>query len=415
MKPRHKRLAIVAGIVCAVGVAAALVLDAFQSNLVFFYSPSQVAANEAPSARTFRLGGMVEKGALKREGTMVTLRRHRHREVDPGALRGHPSRPVQGGQGRRRPGPARQDDVFVAREVLAKHDENYMPPEAAEALKRAQQGNPKLAETMCGRAAASEMIPELGHFALWLALGVAAVLGVMPMRRRGARPRRLDGARAAVGAAAVRARRLRLRLPGAAASSATTSRSLYVATNSNRSLPLHYRIAAVWGGHEGSILLWLLMLTVWTVAVATFSRHLPEKVVGAHPRRDGPARVRLPALPAGDVEPVRPAASRRRRRPRPQPAAAGPGHGDPPADALHGLRRPLGRVLVRRRGADRRQPRRDLGALDAAVDDRGVDLPHHRHRARQRLGLLRARLGRLVVLGPGRERLVHAVAGRAPR
>ena len=73
MKPRHKRIAIAAGIVCAVGAAAALVLDAFQSNLVFFYSPSQVAAKEAPSARTFRLGGMVEKGTLKRDGKKATF------------------------------------------------------------------------------------------------------------------------------------------------------------------------------------------------------------------------------------------------------------------------------------------------------------------------------------------------------
>ncbi|MDQ6638395.1 MAG: cytochrome c maturation protein CcmE [Pseudomonadota bacterium] len=147
MKPRQKRLAIAAGIVCAVGVAAALVLNAFQSNLVFFYSPSQVAAHEAPSARTFRLGGLVEKGTLKRdgikssfivtdtaksitvnyEGILPDLFKEGKGVVAQGQLRG---------------------DVFFAREVLAKHDENYMPPEAAEALKRAQQGNPKLAESM---------------------------------------------------------------------------------------------------------------------------------------------------------------------------------------------------------------------------------------------------------------------------
>ena len=73
MKPRHKRIAIAAGIVCAVGAAAALVLDAFQSNLVFFYSPSQIAANEAPTARTFRIGGMVVEGTVKREGTKVSF------------------------------------------------------------------------------------------------------------------------------------------------------------------------------------------------------------------------------------------------------------------------------------------------------------------------------------------------------
>jgi len=122
------------------------------------------------------------------------------------------------------------------------------------------------------------MIPELGHFALWIALGVSIVLGVLPM----------------VGAAQNRRAWMALARPSArllfalvafaflclAASFVGNDFSvLYVASNSNRSLPLHYRITAVWGGHEGSILLWLLMLTFWTLAVATFSRHLPDKVV----------------------------------------------------------------------------------------------------------------------------------------
>ena len=122
------------------------------------------------------------------------------------------------------------------------------------------------------------MIPELGHFALWIALGVSIVLGVLPM----------------VGAAQNRGDWMALARPSArllfalvafaflclAASFVGNDFSvLYVASNSNRSLPLHYRITAVWGGHEGSILLWLLMLTFWTLAVATFSRHLPDKVV----------------------------------------------------------------------------------------------------------------------------------------
>ena len=122
------------------------------------------------------------------------------------------------------------------------------------------------------------MIPELGHFALWIALGVSIILGVLPM----------------VGAAQNRGDWMALARPSArllfalvafaflclAASFVGNDFSvLYVASNSNRSLPLHYRITAVWGGHEGSILLWLLMLTFWTFAVATFSRHLPDKVV----------------------------------------------------------------------------------------------------------------------------------------
>jgi cytochrome c-type biogenesis protein CcmE len=147
VKPRQKRLAVAAGIVAAVGVAAALVLNAFQSNLVFFYSPSQVAAHEAPSARTFRLGGLVEKGTLKRDGTKASFVvtdtaksiEVKYEGILPDLFKEGKGVVAQG---------QLQGGVFVAREVLAKHDENYMPPEAAEALKRAQQGNPKLAESM---------------------------------------------------------------------------------------------------------------------------------------------------------------------------------------------------------------------------------------------------------------------------
>ena len=149
MKPRQKRLAIAAGVFAAVGVAAALVLNAFQSNLVFFYSPSQIASHEAPSARTFRLGGLVEKGTLKRDGTVASFVvtdtaksvQVRYDGILPDLFKEGKGVVAQG---------QLQGDVFVAREVLAKHDENYMPPEAAEALKRAQQGNPKLAESMSG-------------------------------------------------------------------------------------------------------------------------------------------------------------------------------------------------------------------------------------------------------------------------
>jgi cytochrome c-type biogenesis protein CcmE len=147
MKPRHKRLAIAGGVVLAVGAIAALVLNAFQSNLVFFYSPSQIAAHEAPAARTFRLGGMVEKGSVKRDGVSVSVVVTDTAKTIPVRFEGILPDLFKEGKGVVAQGQLK-DGVFVAREVLAKHDENYMPPEAAEALKRAQQGNPKLAETM---------------------------------------------------------------------------------------------------------------------------------------------------------------------------------------------------------------------------------------------------------------------------
>ena len=147
MKPRHRRLAIVGGVVCAVGAAAALVLDAFQSNLVFFYSPSQIAAREAPAGRTFRVGGMVVEGTVKRDGTKVSFVVTDTAKSIPVRYEGILPDLFKEGKGVVAQGQL-QDGVFVAREVLAKHDENYMPPEAAEALKQAQKGNPKLGETV---------------------------------------------------------------------------------------------------------------------------------------------------------------------------------------------------------------------------------------------------------------------------
>jgi cytochrome c-type biogenesis protein CcmE len=147
MKPRHKRLAIVAGVVVAVGVAAALVLDAFQSNLVFFYSPSQIAAREAPANRTFRLGGMVQEGSVKREGVTVRFVVTDTAQTVPVRYEGILPDLFKEGKGVVAQGQLR-DGVFVAREVLAKHDENYMPPEAAEALKNAQKTNAKVGQTV---------------------------------------------------------------------------------------------------------------------------------------------------------------------------------------------------------------------------------------------------------------------------
>jgi len=137
MTPRRKRLAIILGIVASVGVATALVLNAFRSNLVFFYSPSQVAAKEAPVGRTFRLGGLVEQGSVKRDGVTVRFLVTDTAKTIPVRYDGILPDLFKEGKGVVAQGQVGADGVFVAREVLAKHDENYMPPEAAEALKRA--------------------------------------------------------------------------------------------------------------------------------------------------------------------------------------------------------------------------------------------------------------------------------------
>jgi cytochrome c-type biogenesis protein CcmE len=142
MKSRNKRaLAIVAGLVL-IGGAAALVLNAFQSNLVFFFSPSQVAANQAPHNRSFRLGGLVEQGSLKRdpEGLTVSFVVTDLAQQIPVRYTGLLPDLFKEGKGVVAEGKLGQDGVFHADQVLAKHDENYMPPEAADALAKAQKG-----------------------------------------------------------------------------------------------------------------------------------------------------------------------------------------------------------------------------------------------------------------------------------
>ncbi len=142
MKPRTKRgLAIVAGL-GALGVVVALVLNAFQSNLVFFFSPSQIAANEAPRERSFRVGGLVEQGSIRRDTQGLTV----HFVVTdlaktvPVVYTGLLPDLFKEGKGVVAQGKLGPDGVFRADQVLAKHDENYMPPEAADALEKARQG-----------------------------------------------------------------------------------------------------------------------------------------------------------------------------------------------------------------------------------------------------------------------------------
>ena len=138
MKPRHKRFAWIGLGVVALGVAAALVLTAFNKNLVFFFTPSQVAAHEAPVGRTFRIGGMVVPGSLKREGVDVRFVVTDTAKNIPVIYRGQLPDLFREGKGVVAQGQLGADGVFAAREVLAKHDENYMPPDAAHALEQAK-------------------------------------------------------------------------------------------------------------------------------------------------------------------------------------------------------------------------------------------------------------------------------------
>jgi len=132
-------IAIAAG-VTLIAIAAALVLNAFQGNVVFFFSPSQVAAKEAPVDRTFRVGGMVEKGSLKRraDGLTVDFIVTDTAKSIPVVYSGLLPDLFKEGKGVVAQGKIGPDGVFHATEVLAKHDENYMPPEAAAAVSQAQ-------------------------------------------------------------------------------------------------------------------------------------------------------------------------------------------------------------------------------------------------------------------------------------
>lgn len=141
MKPRQRRLLFVLLGLGAVSVATALVLKALDSNVTFFYSPTQVSAGEAPRQAAFRLGGLVEAGSLQRAADGLDLRfvvtdgAHsipvRYRGLLPDLFREGKGVVVSG---------RLNDAVFTATEVLAKHDENYMPPEAAAALEQARTG-----------------------------------------------------------------------------------------------------------------------------------------------------------------------------------------------------------------------------------------------------------------------------------
>ena len=150
MKPRHKRLAVIGVGLAGLGIAAALVLNAFQNNLVFFFSPTQVAAREAPLQKNFRVGGLVQEKSLKREDDgltvsfVVTDLANSMTVVYKGIL---PDL-FKEGKGVVAQGQLGADGIFHADQVLAKHDENYMPPEAADALKSGQNFNEKAAKSL---------------------------------------------------------------------------------------------------------------------------------------------------------------------------------------------------------------------------------------------------------------------------
>ena len=148
MTTKQKRLALIIGGLSVISVAVALVLTAFNQNLVFVFTPSQITSKEAPTGRTFRLGGMVEAGSVKRDGINVSFRVTDTAQIVPVTYSGILPDLFKEGKGVVAQGTLGEDGVFRAKEVLAKHDENYMPPEAATAVERAQKARDMASKTL---------------------------------------------------------------------------------------------------------------------------------------------------------------------------------------------------------------------------------------------------------------------------
>jgi cytochrome c-type biogenesis protein CcmE len=150
MKRRHKRIAFILAGLLTLGSATFLVTSALRNNLVFFFSPTQVAAKEAPINRTFRIGGLVQEGTLKRDGEIIRFTVTDTAASIPVVYKGA-SLPdlFKEGKGCVAQGRVGEDGVFYAEQVLAKHDENYMPPEAGDAVDKAKHAK-EAAKTVIG-------------------------------------------------------------------------------------------------------------------------------------------------------------------------------------------------------------------------------------------------------------------------
>jgi cytochrome c-type biogenesis protein CcmE len=140
MKPRSKRLIVILGGLASLGIAAALVLGALQSNVAFFFTPTQVQAGEAPRERAFRVGGLVKEGTLQRDRMTASFVITDTARDIPVRYTGILPDLFKEGRGAVAQGRLDAHGEFVATEVLAKHDENYMPPEAKHALDAARGG-----------------------------------------------------------------------------------------------------------------------------------------------------------------------------------------------------------------------------------------------------------------------------------
>ena len=399
---RRQRLWVVLSIVLFSSAAVALVLYALRGNLNLFYPPAAVASGAAPIETRIRVGGMVVDGSVRRAVDSLEVRfavTDYQASVDV-IYEGILPDLFAEGEGVVAAGRLGADGVLRADEVLAKHDEDYMPPEVGR-RPRAQRG--------CGSRA---VIPEVGHLALIFALVMALGLAVIPLwgsfRRHYAAMRLAPSLAMGVGVFCA--------ISFACLASAFLRDDFsvaVVASNSNSLLPPIYKFSALWGNHEGSLLLWVLILSLWMAAVAGFSGETAHDRAGPCAGGDGGHRRGLPVLFPVYLEPLRaPAARCAGGRQGFEPAPARPRAHRASAAAVYGVRGLQRGLCLCRRRAARRPFGCGLGALVPALDQRGLGLSQPGDHARELVGLLRTGLGRLVVLGPGGKRLVYALAGR---
>ena len=138
MKPRHKRIAIILGGLASLAIAAVFVLKALDSNIALYVTPTDVFAGKSPQGKAFRMGGLVKQGSIQRDGMATHFIMTDTAKEIPVTYTGILPDLFRDGKGAIVQGRLGADGLFTASEVLAKHDENYMPPEAAEALRKAQ-------------------------------------------------------------------------------------------------------------------------------------------------------------------------------------------------------------------------------------------------------------------------------------
>jgi cytochrome c-type biogenesis protein CcmE len=148
MKSRNKKLLLIGLAVVGLGLIVMLVMNAFKDNLVFFFSPTEVAAGKAPQDRAFRIGGLVEDGSVKRDpdGLTVVFKVTDTAKTIPVTYKGILPDLFKEGKGVVAEGKMGADGMFMSTQVLAKHDENYMPPEAAHALEQAEKAKASLVQ-----------------------------------------------------------------------------------------------------------------------------------------------------------------------------------------------------------------------------------------------------------------------------